>query len=322
MHPNHEHLAEEQKGDKVCKPNNPTRPSHGWTCRDKTDAIISGLRADTAARIQLGDMRPPCLPCAQPPVCRPYVARPGGARSDSKRDRPVCVGPGGMKVCVDPKTGKPIVDKWSDYKSMTFVLPPDLDEKIERDRARWEAEEHDLYEHTRAVAPTPAAVWAAERAEAEAEAAAAEAEAAAAEAERARAAAAAAARIRRNGDEARRRVAGKCVKTLIPLITPSLSPTNTPHPPDVSMNPPPGEPNDDSDKSNSSTGTGGLVGTALTAGKNAVLFVITHPVTPYAVGAAVGVGVCYYGYKWFTSGNSESDGKEEEATEEIEKPKT
>ena len=195
------------------------------------------------------------------------------------------------------------------------------------------------------VAPTPAAVWAADRAEAEA-AAAAEAEAAAAaeaeraraeaeehdlyvrgrarwraerareEAERARAAEAERARV--EAGRAARQVAGKCVNTLIPLIKPSLSPP----PPDVPMNPPPGEPNDDSDKSNSSTGTGGLVGTALTAGKNAVLFVITHPVTPYAVGAAVGVGVCYYGYKWFTSGNSESDGKEEEATEEIEKPKT
>jgi hypothetical protein len=162
------------------------------------------------------------------------------------------------------------------------------------------------------VAPTPAAVWAADRAEAEA-AAAAEAEAAAAaEAERARV----------EAGRAARQVAGKCVNTLIPLIKPSLSPTNNPPPPDVPMNPPPGEPNDDSDKSNSSAGTRGLVGTALTAGKNAVLFVITHPVTPYAVGVAVGVGVCYYGYKWFTSGNSESDGKEEEATEEIEKPKT
>ena len=191
MHPNHEHLAEEQKGDKVCKPNNPTRPSHGWTCSDKKDAH-------------------------------------------------------------------------------RIALPPDLDEKVERERARWEAE----------------------RARAEAEAA------AAAEAERARV----------EAGRAARRVAGKCVNTLIPLIKPSLSPTNTPPPPDFQMNPPPGEPKDNSDKSNSI----GLVGTALAAGKNAVLFVITHPVTPYAVGAAVGVGVCYYGYKWFTSGNSESDGKEGE----------
>ena len=206
MHPNHEHLAEEQKGDKVCKPNNPTRPSHGWTCSDKKDAH-------------------------------------------------------------------------------RIALPPDLDEKVERERARWEAE----------------------RARAEAEAA------AAAEAERARAEAEEA----RWAEEARAALEGKCVKTLNALITPSLSlgaasagpvVLAPPPPPDFQMNPPPGEPKDNSDKSNSI----GLVGTALAAGKNAVLFVITHPVTPYAVGAATVVGVCYYGYKWFTSGNSESDGKKGE----------
>ncbi len=234
-------------------------------------------------------------------------------------NRPVCVGDGRQRACYDPKTGKQ-----TDQRVRTFVLPPDLDEKIERERARWEAEraraeaeEHDLYVRGRAR-------WRAERAREEAE------RARAAEAERARvaaleaeaAAAAEAERARVEAGRAARQVAGKCVNTLIPLIKPSLSPTNSPLPPDVPMNPPPGEPNDDSDKSNSSAGKGGLVGTALTAGKNAVLFVITHPVTPYAVGAAVGVGVCYYCYKWFTSGNSESDGKEEEATEEIEKPKT
>lgn len=49
-----------------------------------------------------------------------------------------------------------------------------------------------------------------------------------------------------------------------------------------------------------------VIGTGLAAGKKAVLFVVSHPATPYAVGLAATLGICYYGYKWF-KGDSDKE---------------
>ena len=71
--------------------------------------------------------------------------------------------------------------------------------------------------------------------------------------------------------------------------------------------PPPRMPDRVVDDEASIAGTvGGVVASALTTGKKAAMFLISHPATPYAVGLTAALGLCYYGYKWFTSGDNES----------------
>ena len=98
------------------------------------------------------------------------------------------------------------------------------------------------------------------------------------------------------------------VDTLLPLPGPVLPPR-----PPLPDNPQPPLPEDnDSDDSDKSSAVK-AVATVLAAAKNAVVSVLTHPVTPYAVGATIVAGACYFGYKWYMSesGESNADGEEE-----------
>jgi hypothetical protein len=103
------------------------------------------------------------------------------------------------------------------------------------------------------------------------------------------------------------------VDTLLPLPGPVLPPR-----PPLPDNPQPPLPEDnDSDDSDKSSAVK-AVATVLAAAKNAVVSVLTHPVTPYAVGATIVAGACYFGYKWYMSesGESNADGEEENQEEE------
>lgn len=84
---------------------------------------------------------------------------------------------------------------------------------------------------------------------------------------------------------------------------PPVGPMDAPRLPEAG--PPPRMP--DAVETDKSGPVGGIVATVLAAGKNAVMFVVTHPATPYAVGAAAVAGAFYFGYRWFRSEAGESD---------------
>ena len=58
---------------------------------------------------------------------------------------------------------------------------------------------------------------------------------------------------------------------------------------------------------------GGIIATTLAAGKNAIMFVATHPATPYALGAAAVAGALYLGYKWFSSASDDANQDQNQA---------
>lgn len=95
-------------------------------------------------------------------------------------------------------------------------------------------------------------------------------------------------------------------------VPPPFLPPPPPPPPVVEAPrlpvPPPRMPDDRlaDDKAGIAATIGSAVATALTTGKNAAMFLISHPVTPYAVGITAALGLCYYSYKWSTSGDNES----------------
>ncbi len=67
------------------------------------------------------------------------------------------------------------------------------------------------------------------------------------------------------------------------------------------------------DDSEGPSPAGGIIATTLAAGKNAIMFVATHPATPYALGAAAVAGALYLGYKWFSSASDDANQDQDQA---------